>query len=225
MDAESKTYRRTLSTDTPKRLGYLVRYLDVKKIKAKKVIKDILIPEQIAKVASTANKRTFIGYRNYAMLMLFYDTMIRRNELLTLTLDNVDLKGGLIKVLGKGNRERFVAVGSKLQKILHFYSNRWRKDLPGDRVFCTQQGRPLDKDNCRQIVWRMGRKTGIYITPHKIRHSAATWFVRNGGSPAVLQKIMGRTSPVITAGCTHLNYNDMLTAYQRFSPGNAVGAA
>ncbi len=194
----------------------------IKKIREKKVIKDILTPEQISKVASTANKKSFIGYRNYAILMLFYDTMIRRNELLTLTIDNVDLRVGLIKVFGKGSKERYVALGSKMQKILHFYLNRWRKDLPGDRVFCTQQGRPIDKNNCRQVVWRMGKKVGIHVSPHKIRHSSATWFVQNGGSPAVLQKIMGHTSPVITAGYTHLNNKDMLTAYQRFSPGNAV---
>lgn len=194
----------------------------IKKIREKKTIKDILVPEQVAKVAATANKKTFIGYRNYAILMLFYDTMIRRNELLTLSLDRVDLHDGLIKVLGKGNKERFVALGSKMQKILHFYLNRWRNDLPGDRVFCTQQGRQLDKNNCRQIVWRMGKKVGIHVSPHKIRHSSATWFVQNGGSPAVLQKIMGHTSPVITAGYTHLNNKDMLNAYQRFNPGNAV---
>ncbi len=196
----------------------------LKKIRAKKTIKDVLLPEQIPQAAATANKKTFIGYRNYCMLMLFYDTMIRRNELLTLTLENVDLRQGLIKVCGKGNKERYVAMGAKMQKILHFYLHRWRKEMPVDRVFCTQQGRPLDKDNCRQIVWRMGRKAGIHVSPHKIRHSAATWFIRSGGSPAVLQKIMGHTSPVITAGYTHLDYKDLLRASQKFSPGNAVAA-
>ncbi len=121
----------------------------LRKIKAQKVIKETLTPEQISAAAATANKRTFIGYRNYCMLMLFVDTMIRRNELLTLTIENVDLKHGLIKVLGKGNRERFVAVGAETQKIMHFFFQRWQKGLPGDRVFCTQQGRPLDKDNLR----------------------------------------------------------------------------
>ena len=196
----------------------------LKKVKTKAKIREILTPEQISKAASTANKKTFMGYRNYSMLMLFYDTMIRRNELLLLTADHIDLKEGLIKVTGKGNKERYVAMGSKMQKILHFYFQRWRNDLPGDRVFCTAQGRPLDKDNCRQIVWRMGRRAGLHVTPHKIRHSAATWFIRTGGSPAVLQKIMGHASPVITAGYTHLDYKDLLRASQRFSPGNAVAA-
>lgn len=196
----------------------------LKRIKAKRTIKEILTPEEISQVAATANKRTFLGYRDYCMLMLLYDTMIRRNELLTLTLEHVDLKDGLLKVLGKGNKERFVAMGSKMQKVMHFYLNRWRKEMPGDRVFCTQQGKPLDKDNCRQVVWRMGKKVGLHVSPHKIRHSAATWFIRSGGSPAVLQKIMGHTSPVITAGYTHLDYKDLVAASQRFSPGNAVSS-
>ena len=196
----------------------------LKKIKARQQIKEVLSPDQISKAAATANKKIFVGYRDYCLLMLLFDPMIRRNELLTLTMENVDLKQGLIKVLGKGNKERYVAMGSKMQKVMHFYFQRWRKEMPGECVFCTQQGRPLDKDNCRQIVWRMGRRVGLHVSPHLIRHSAATWFIRSGGSPAVLQKIMGHTSPVITAGYTHLNYDDLLKASQKFSPGNAVAA-
>ena len=93
----------------------------LKKIKAKQQIKEVLTPEQISKAAATANKKTFVGYRDYCLLMLLFDTMIRRNELLTLTIENVDLKQGLIKVLGKGNKERYVAM------VYRFSRSRTRK--------------------------------------------------------------------------------------------------
>ncbi len=194
----------------------------IKRIKAEKKVKDVVSPEDIERVIGKVNKRTFIGYRNMTMLMMFFDTMIRRNELLTLTLDNVDLHAGLIRVFGKGRKWREVGMGARMTKTLHFYLKRYREDLPGDLVFCTRDGNQLDKDNVRHIIFRMGKRAGIHIHPHLIRHSAATWFIQNGGSPAILQRILGHTSPVVTAGYTHLNSQDIVNAYQRLSPANAV---
>lgn len=194
----------------------------IKRVKAEKKLKEVITEDQIAEVVGAANKKTFIGYRNITMLMMFFDTMIRRNELITLTIENVDLKAGLIKVFGKGRKWREVAMGSRMTKILHFYLARHRNGMPGDLVFCTKDGKALDKDNVRHIVHRMGQRVGVHIYPHLLRHSAATWFVRNGGSPAILQRIMGHTSPVVTAGYTHLNSQDMVTAYQKYSPANSV---
>ncbi len=194
----------------------------IKKIRTERKIKNVLGSEDILKVAKTANKQTFIGFRNLTMLLLFWDTMIRRNELITLTIDNVDLKQGVIKVYGKGRKEREIGMGSKMTKNLHFYLNRWRKDKQGQLVFCTREGRKLDKDNTRQIIWRMGQKVGVKINPHKIRHSAATWFIRNGGSPPILQRILGHSSPVITDKYTHLNITDITRSYQQISPGNSI---
>lgn len=194
----------------------------IKKIRMEKKIKDILGPEEIVKVARTVNRQTFLGYRNLLMLLLFWDTMIRRNELITLEIENVDLRDGIIKVYGKGRKEREVAMGTKMTKKLHFYLNQWRKDLPGSLVFCTQQGTKLNKDNTRQIIWRMGQKVSINISPHKIRHSAATWFIRNGGSPAILQRILGHSSPVITDKYTHLNVIDITRSYRQLSPANSI---
>lgn len=196
--------------------------LKIKKIRMEKKIRNVLNPEDIMKIAKTANRQTFIGFRNLSMLLLFWDTMIRRNELITLEINNVDLKNGIIKVFGKGRKEREVAMGAKAIKTLHFYLSRWRKDIPGNLVFCTRHGRKLDKDNTRQTIWRMGQKVGIDISPHKIRHSFATWYIRNGGSPAILQKILGHTSPIITDRYTHLNVVDITRSYQYLSPANAL---
>ena len=92
----------------------------IKRVKAEKKLKEVITEDQIAEVVGAANKKTFIGYRNITMLMMFFDTMIRRNELITLTIENVDLKAGLIKVFGKGRKWREVAMGSRMTKILHF---------------------------------------------------------------------------------------------------------
>ncbi len=194
----------------------------VKRIKIEKKLKEVVSEDDISKVISVVNKNSFIGFRNVTMLLWFFDTMIRRNELITLTLENVDLKSGIIKVYGKGRKSREVAMGAKMVKTMHFYLNRWRQDIPGDLVFCTHDGKTLDKDNVRHIIFRMGKKAGIHLHPHLLRHSAATWFIRHGGSPALLQRIMGHASPVVTAGYTHLNSQDIVDTYQRLSPVNSI---
>jgi integrase/recombinase XerD len=194
----------------------------IKRIKIEKKLKEVVTEEDVSRVISVVNKNSFVGYRNMTMLMLFFDTMIRRNELITLTIENVDLKNGIVKVFGKGRKWREVAMGTKMVKTMHFYLNRWRQDIPGDLVFCTHDGKSLDKDNVRHIIFRMGKRVGIHLHPHLLRHSAATWFIRHGGSPALLQRIMGHTSPVVTAGYTHLNSQDMVDSYQRLSPANAI---
>lgn len=192
---------------------------DLKKIKAGKKIKTVVTEAEINKILSHTDKRTYYGYRNYLMVLTLWDTMIRRNELLTLTWDRIDIRSGLLTVYGKGNKERLVPMGPKLQKALHYFGNKHRR---GDLVFCTQQGGQLDKDNVRQIIWRMGQRLDIWISPHLIRHSSATWFIRNGGSPAILQKIMGHSSPVITAQYTHLNPQDLVDCYKRWAPSGSL---
>jgi integrase/recombinase XerD len=194
----------------------------LKKQRAPRCIKPILSEEDIARALAATPGRDFVTMRNRVMLLMFFDTMIRRNELLTLTLEKVDLKNGILKVWGKGSREREVPMGAKMIKALHFYLARFRSSIPGKLVFSTRDGHALDKDNARQIIWRMGQKVGIHLTPHLIRHSACTWFIRHGGSPAIAQRIMGHTSPVITDRYTHLNSQDMVDSYQRLSPANAI---
>lgn len=194
----------------------------LKKQRVPRLLKSVLGEDDLNRVLAANPARDFITYRNRVMLLMFFDTMIRRNELITLTTNNVDLRNGVIKVMGKGVKEREVPMGTKLTKMLHFYLERHRKDIGGDLVFCTHQGRALDKDNTRQIVWRMGRKVGVHLSPHLIRHSACTWFIRRGGSPAIAQRILGHTSPVITDRYTHLDSGDMVSAYRRLSPADSL---
>jgi len=196
----------------------------IKKIRAEKRIKDVITEDQISRILTSIYKKDFYGYRNYAMLLILWDSMIRRNEMVTLKTENVNLKSGIIKVYGKGRKEREIAIGSKMIKTLHFYLVRYRNDLAGKYVFCTRLGNKLDKNNASQIIVRLGTKVGIHITPHLIRHSACTWFIRNGGSSAIAQRIMGHTSPIVTDGYTHLNSDDIVKAYMRFSPANAIKA-
>jgi len=76
--------------------------------------------------------------------------------------------------------------------------------------------------HCHKIIQEIGRKANVIIYPHLIRHSAATFFIRQGGSPVILQKIMGHTSLSVTQNYLHMSNQDMLDTYNKFSPSNAI---
>lgn len=194
----------------------------LKLIKSEKRIKPVLSPEQIQKALQTLNKSTYEGYRNLTMVMLFWDAMIRKEELITLTLDHIDLRGGLIKVFGKGRKERHVPMGAKTIKTLHFYLNRWRNGSQGNLAFCQRSGKPITSRHCHKIIQEIGNKAGVALYPHLIRHSAATYFIRQGGSPVILQKILGHTSLTVTQNYLHMSNQDVVDTYERFSPSNAI---
>jgi len=194
----------------------------LKLIRTSKRIKPVISPEQIEKVLRCLNKSTYEGYRNLTMLMVFWDTMIRKEELITLTLEHVDLRGGLIKVYGKGRKERQVPMGAKTIKTLHFYLNRWRNGANGDLVFCQRSGKPITPRHCHKIIQQIGQKVDVNIYPHLIRHSAATYFIRQGGSPVILQKILGHTSLTVTQNYLHMDNKDMVNMYGQYCPSNAL---
>jgi integrase/recombinase XerD len=159
----------------------------VKLIREESKIKPVVTPEQYASVLRRIDRDTFEGFRNYTMMMVMWDSMIRRGELLTLLTDNVDLQAGLLKVMGKGRKERWVPVGPRTLQVLRKYLRSHRRELPGDVLFCSRLGCPLEADYVQKLVTRLGEKSGIRLYPHLIRHSAATSFIRHGGSSAVLQ--------------------------------------
>lgn len=194
----------------------------LKLIKASKRIKPVISPEQIERALRTLNKSTFEGYRNLTMIMLFWDTMIRKEELITLKVENLDLRGGLLTVYGKGRKERQVPMGTKTIKTIHFYLNRWRNGTPGNLVFCQRNGKPITSRHCHKIIQDIGNKANLELYPHLIRHSAATYFIRQGGSPVILQKILGHTSLNVTQNYLHMSNQDMIDTYDRFSPSNAI---
>jgi len=194
----------------------------LKLIKASKRIKPVISPEQIERALRTLNKSTYEGYRNLTMIMLFWDAMIRKEELITLKVDNLDLRGGLLTVYGKGRKERQVPMGAKAIKTVHFFLNRWRNGTPSNLVFCQRNGKPITSRHCHKIIQDICKKAKFELYPHLIRHSAATYFIRQGGSPVILQKILGHTSLNVTQNYLHMSNQDMVDTYNKFSPSNAI---
>ena len=164
------------------------------------------------------------GYRHMVIILTLLDTGLRVSELINLKMNNVWLEEGLIKVLGKGNKERLVPIGKQIRKLLWRYISQYRPEpaLPNlDNLFLTQDGRPLTKNRVDSLMKRCGDKarlTGVRCSPHTLRHTFAVSYLRNGGDVFSLQKILGHSSLEMTRRYCELADVDMKRAHAIASP-------
>jgi len=195
----------------------------IRLLKTEKRIKPILSEQDMQKLLSVPHKRTFTGMRNFCILMVFYDTLIRLDELKNIRLKNVDLEGGTICIFGKGRKERMVPFGVSTAKYLHRFIRKQRKDISGDVLFCTKDGRILDHRNIARILERIGSQIGVHVNPHLIRHSAATHRALSGMPAFLLQRLLGHTTIHMTQKYIHLVDDQKLRdAFKQFSPLDAM---
>ncbi|MGB5106692.1 MAG: tyrosine-type recombinase/integrase [Candidatus Zixiibacteriota bacterium] len=152
------------------------------------------------------------------MMLLCYDSMIRINELLSIKTADIDLQTKLIKVFGKRRKKRHVPFSDRTAKTIHTFLIRHRKGIPGPLLFSTKDGEKVDYRRAHRIFTDAGKKAGVYVHPNLVRHSSASQFIRMGGSPAVLQKVLGYSSLAITQRYVHFSNDEVHEAYERYSP-------
>lgn len=181
--------------------------------------------EQITRLIQLCNKSNGLGHRNLAILLLLLDSGLRVSELTNIELDDVNLVEGYIKIrCGKGNKERFVPIGSLVQKSIWKYINHHRPQPITQRVkrlFLCDYGIPLTKSGVQQMVRRYGKQaniTGVRISCHTFRHTFAKKYLVNGGDIFSLQRILGHSSLASVRIYLNLFTSDIKKQHQRFSP-------
>jgi site-specific recombinase XerD len=179
---------------------------------------------QIQDLLGVIDARTDAGYRDHTIILTLLDTGLRVSELCHLKLEDVWLEEGLVKVLGKGNKERLIPIGKQVQRCLWRYLSRYRPEplaVSGNVLFLTKDGRPLNKDRVEKIMTGYGRRaglTGVRCSPHTLRHSAAVRFLRNGGDVFSLQRLLGHASLEMTRRYCELADSDVKRAHLTASP-------
>lgn len=158
--------------------------------------------------------RSINDYRNKAMVMILLDTGLRCSELSNLKLQDVDTRRGIIKVLGKGRRERLARVGLKTQKALWHYIVR-RGDSNCDYLLLNPSGDRLTRYGIEQMLCKLGKKLGFRLYPHLLRHSFAITFLRNGANTFEVQYALGHSSLEMTRRyCSSLSFDDVYNRHQ-----------
>ncbi len=164
------------------------------------------------------------GYRDMVIILILLDTGLRVNELINLKMDNVWLEEGIIKILGKGNKERLVPIGKQIRRLLWHYTSQCRPEpaRPNlDNLFLTHDGRPLTKNRVDSLMKHYGKKaglTGVRCSPHTLRHTFAVSYLRNGGDVFSLQRILGHSSLEMTRRYCELADMDIKEAHAIASP-------
>ena len=153
--------------------------------------------------------KNFVGLRDRAMLELLYATGVRISELINLQYTNIDLNRSLIKVMGKGNKERMIPFGENALSSLFDYINYRRKNnlsLSSRDFFISQQGKKITRQAFWHRIKSYLQQTGlpIDISPHTLRHAFATHLLNNGADLRSVQMLLGHSDLSTTQIYTHI---------------------
>ena len=193
--------------------------------KLPETIVDVLTEEEQRLILSTPNPNCLLGSRLYVCLLLLLDTGIRAEELCTLTVENVHLNEGYIKVVGKGNKERQVPIGATTKKAILRYLMTFRPEpVAGNYLILTPDGHPLSYDGLRHMIERLREKTGISrLHAHLFRHTFAVNYLVNGGDLMTLKLMLGHTRLEVTEKYLHLANRHVALQHHKFSQVDRLG--
>ena len=233
---DSKISNRTINRKVSSLNSYYKFLLKTKSIeinplvkhKALKVSKKIQIPFSETEVNSVLNNidtNTFEGLRDKLIVELFYSTGIRRIELVQLQLKDIDLSQGLIKVLGKRNKERFIPLLPTVMDTIQAYLSKRLKLVTITNpsvLFLTKKGTKVYE----MLVYRVitsyfdNISTKVKKSPHILRHSFATHLLNNGADLNAVKDLLGHSSLAATQVYTHNNVSELKKAYEKSHPRN-----
>jgi site-specific recombinase XerD len=178
---------------------------------------------------------TPIHVRDRAILEVLYATGIRRQELVDVTLSDIDLEGGVLRIeCGKGSKGRVVPLGRAAVEWLGKYLQSARPALGGEspHLFISKSGARLSGNVVREIVQRWAKAAGVtkVVSPHTFRRSCATGMIRNRANPAHVKDLLGHGDFGSLQAYVKLEITDLKEAHRRFHPreqegDSAAGAA
>lgn len=157
--------------------------------------------------------------RNRAIILLLLDTGIRADELCTMKIADLDLKGQLIKVFGKGDKERIIPICSKTAQALWRYTASRPSARSDEPLFLTREGNEFNRHRLLKQLQAIGNRAGVRnVHPHRFRHTFAISFLRNGGNGYTLQMILGHTTMEMVRKYLNLAQADLESAHRLASP-------
>ena len=169
---------------------------------------------------SLCDESRFLGIRNRAIILTFVDTGLRLSEMAGIQLKDIDFDRELIKVMGKGAKERVVGIGKGTQKSVLKYLLIRRDSYPC--LWVTEEGKPMQARGIQIMIRRLGKRAGLQnvrCSPHTFRHTFGTWSLLNGASEREVQSLLGHSSQRMTQQYTAtINSEQAVVAHKRFSP-------
>ena len=187
---------------------------------------DTLGPEEVDKLLSAPNLGDPYGIRDKAMLELMYSSGLRVTELCELLLQSIDEDNAVLRVFGKGSKERIVPVGSLAMKAVKDYLSVARPQLvkqnTGSELFLSQRGKALSRKTLWVIIKNYAEKAGIQkaVKPHLLRHSFATHLLMGGADLRAVQDMLGHADVATTQIYTSVNRQEHIDEHAMYHPRN-----
>jgi integrase/recombinase XerD len=197
---------------------------DIESPKLEKKLPEVLTESEITKLIDSYDLNDNFGQRNRTIIEVLYGTGIRVSELINLKLSNIYFKENIMKITGKGNKERFVPLGNKaLNEIKEYLKIRNKNIIDtkfSDIVFLNRYGRGLTRSMIFKIISDSYKRVSLNkkISPHTLRHSFATHLLKNGADLRTIQLILGHESITTTEIYTHLDTYHLEEVLKKYHP-------
>jgi integrase/recombinase XerD len=211
---------------------YLVRdgkiqknpFSSIKNPKQPKKILEILNEQEVKKFLESIPSSTYLELRDKAMFELLYSCGIRVSEIVDLKLSDIDFDEGLIRFIGKGNKERITPIGDLAKDYLEKYIRAARYNLERERksenVFLNRNGQKLTRQGFWKILKKYAGKANVSknLYPHLFRHSYATHMLERGADLRIVQELLGHSSISTTEIYTNINKKHVKETYFKYHP-------
>ncbi|WP_233248409.1 site-specific tyrosine recombinase XerD [Desulfonatronum sp. SC1] len=183
---------------------------------------DVLGREEVTALLAQPNLNDKLGFRDRTMLDLLYAAGLRVSELIGLRPGDVDLQAGLLRVFGKGRKERVVPMHASAGKYLDIYIQNWRPAFrpKTDVLFLNRSGKGLTRQGVWKLIKAYAQKAGIRqpISPHTLRHSFATHLLEGGADLRTVQILLGHADILATEIYTHVQTSRLKSQHQKHHP-------
>lgn len=191
--------------------------------KIDKKIPQILTEKEMIMFLDSLSQENFFKLRNKACFELLYATGLRVSELTNLKIQDIDFTECVLRVMGKGKKERIVPFNDKARDILLKYLDEAeiKFKVKNEFIFLNSRGEKITERSIERIVQKSYKevmKSNKRIYPHLFRHSFATHLLQRGANLRVIQELLGHENLSTTEKYTTLNYSDLLKVYKKFHP-------
>ena len=186
-----------------------------------KKLPEVLSEEEVIELLKTPDKHTDLGKRDYALLEVLYSCGLRVSEAEKLQLNQINTQEKIIKVVGKGKKERIIPIRDEALNAIkdYIYNVRGEKRIVDKNyVFLNRSGKKLTRQVIYSLVVKYAKYAGIEkkIHPHTLRHSFATHLLDNGADLRVVQELLGHTNIGTTQLYTHVTTKTLVKSYDLY---------
>ncbi len=194
----------------------------IERPKLRKALPKTLSQEEVNKLLEIPLNDVF-DYRNKAMLELLYGSGLRISELISLTFQDIDLENNIIRIYGKGRKERIVPLGDYAMEAIEKYVT-YRPQLlkhgPNDYLFLNNHGKPITRQGCFKMLKSLLKEKNIRedASPHTLRHSFATHLLEGGADLRAIQELLGHKDIATTKIYTHVSDKKVEEDYHKYHP-------